>query len=64
MMCSRFLILDGYDINRAIHVRSSCFAQAAIDCGSDFKIEGREDSRDSSAACSVICFSSVMNQVT
>ena len=35
--------MDGYDINRAIHVRSSCFAQAAIDCGSDFKIEGRED---------------------
>ena len=35
--------MDGYDINRAIHVRSSCFAQAAVDCGSDFKIEDRED---------------------
>ena len=35
--------MDGYDINRAIHVRSRCFAQAAIDCGSDFKTEERED---------------------
>lgn len=35
--------LEGYDINRAIHVRSECFAPAAIDCGSDFKIEDRED---------------------
>lgn len=35
--------MDGYDINRAIHVRSSCFVQAAIDCGSEFKIEDRED---------------------
>lgn len=35
--------MDGYDINRAIHVRSECFAPAAIDCGSDFKMEGRED---------------------
>ena len=35
--------MDGYDINRAIHVRSACFTQAAIDCGSDFKTEERED---------------------
>lgn len=35
--------LDGYDINRAIHVRSDCFVQAAIDCGSGFKMEERED---------------------
>ncbi|HRN97573.1 MAG TPA: hypothetical protein PLZ58_03965 [Candidatus Saccharibacteria bacterium] len=35
--------MDGYDINRAIHVASRCFTQAAIDCGSDFKMEGRED---------------------
>ena len=35
--------MDGYDINRAIHVRSRCFAPAAIDCGSDFKMEERED---------------------
>lgn len=35
--------LDGYDINRAIHVKSDCFASAAIDCGSGFKIEDRED---------------------
>lgn len=35
--------LDGYDINRAIHVKSDCFAPAAIDCGSDFKMEDRED---------------------
>lgn len=35
--------MDGYDINRAIHVRSECFAPAAIDCGSDFKMEDRED---------------------
>ena len=35
--------LDGYDINRAIHVASRCFTPAAIDCGSDFKMEGRED---------------------
>ena len=35
--------LHGYDINRAIHVTSRCFAQAAIDCGSDFKVEHRDD---------------------
>lgn len=35
--------LDGYDINRAIHVKSDSFVPAAIDCGSGFKIEGRED---------------------
>ncbi len=35
--------LDGYDINRAIHVTSRCFTPAAIDCGSDFKMDGRED---------------------
>ena len=35
--------LDGYDINRAIHVTSRCFTPAAIDCGYDFKIEDRED---------------------
>lgn len=35
--------MDGYDINRAIHVRSLRFASAAIDCGSDFKMEERED---------------------
>lgn len=35
--------MDGYDINRAIHVKSDCFVPAAIDCGSGFKIEGRED---------------------
>lgn len=35
--------LDGYDINRAIHVRSDCFVQAAIDCGSGFKMEDRDD---------------------
>jgi len=35
--------MDGYDINRAIHVTSDCFAPAAIDCGSDFKMEDRED---------------------
>lgn len=34
--------LDGYDINRAIHVTSDCFAPAAIDCGSDFKMKDRE----------------------
>ncbi len=35
--------LDGYDINRAIHVTSDCFVPAAIDCGSGFKIEDREN---------------------
>lgn len=35
--------LDGYDINRAIHVRSDCFVQAAADCGSGFKMEDRDD---------------------
>ena len=35
--------MDGYDINRAIHVASRCFTPAAIDCGSDFKMEDRED---------------------
>lgn len=35
--------LDGYDINRAIHVTSGCFAEAAIDCGSGFKMEDRDD---------------------
>ena len=35
--------LDGYDINRAIHVKSDCFASAAIDCGSGFKMEDRDD---------------------
>ena len=35
--------MDGYDINRAIHVTSDCFAQAAIYCGSDFKMEDRGD---------------------
>ena len=31
--------MDGFDINRAIHVTSERFAEAAIDCGSDFKME-------------------------
>lgn len=35
--------LDGYDINRAIHVKSDFFVQAAIDCGSGFKMEDREN---------------------
>ena len=35
--------LDGYDINRAIHVKSDSFVPAAIDCGSGFKIEERDD---------------------
>lgn len=35
--------LDGYDINRAIHVKSDSFLPAAIDCGSGFKIEEMED---------------------
>ena len=35
--------MDGYDINRAIHVTSRCFTPAAIDFGSDFKMEDRED---------------------
>ena len=28
-----------FEKNRAIHVTSGCFAQAAIDCGSGFKME-------------------------
>lgn len=35
--------MDGYDINRAIHVASDCFTPAAIDCGSDFTIEDWDD---------------------
>lgn len=35
--------LDGYDINRAIHVKSDFFVQAATDCGSGFKMEDRDD---------------------
>ena len=35
--------MDGYDINRAIHVASRCFTPAAIDCGSELKMEERED---------------------
>lgn len=35
--------MDGYDINRAIHVTSDCFTPAAIDCGSDFIIEDWDD---------------------
>ena len=30
---------DDFEKNRAIHVTSDCFAQAAIDCGSGFKME-------------------------
>lgn len=30
---------DDFEEKRAIHVISGCFAQAALDCGSDFKME-------------------------
>ncbi len=30
---------DDFEKNRRIHVISECFAQAALDCGSDFKME-------------------------
>lgn len=34
---------DDFEKNRAIHVRPEYFVQAAIDCGSGFKMEDRDD---------------------
>lgn len=31
--------MDHYDIDRAIHIRSSCFAEVAIDCGTCLKMK-------------------------